>query len=384
MAQVQGHCDDEFEGLRHLMKDFIHSDQELGASLTVNIDGKNVIDIWGGYRDEAKTRLWDRDTIVNVWSVTKAISSLAVFILVDRGLLNFNEKVARYWPEFAANGKQDVEVRHIISHTSGVPAWEKPITLEDIYDIDESTARLAAQAPWWAPGTASGYHSLTHGHLIAELVRRVTGKSLKQFIAEDIAAPLEADFQIGVPEKDYHRTAQIIPPPLPSSPRPAPSPGSVMERAMNAPAIKAEVSETTGWRNAQVAAAGGYGNSRSITSIMSILSLSGTINGLRFLSPETIQKIFEEQANGTDLVIGAKVRFGTGFSLPAKDTIFDWVPTDGHICGWGGWGGSMVLMDIDRRMTISYAMNKMQNVGLGSPNTKAYIAAVYKVLGVTL
>ena len=366
------------------MQEFIRSDQELGASLTVNIDGKNVIDIWGGYTDEAKTRLWDRDTIVNVWSVTKAISSLTVFILVDRGLLDFNEKVAKYWPEFAANGKQDIEVRHVISHTSGLPAWEKPIALEDIYDIDESTARLAAQAPWWTPGTASGYHSLTHGHLIAELVRRVTGKSLKQFIAEDIAGPLEADFQLGVPEEDYHRTAQIIPPPLPSSPRPQPPTGSVLEKAMNAPAIKAEVSETPGWRNAQIAAAGGFANSRSITKIMSIMSLGGSVDGRRFLSPETIQKIFEEQANGTDLVIGAKVRFGTGFGLATKDTVFDWVPTDGHICGWGGWGGSMVLMDIDRRMTISYAMNKMQNVGLGSPNTKAYVAAVYKALGVNI
>ncbi|KAK9311552.1 beta-lactamase [Lipomyces starkeyi] len=316
-----------------------------------------------------------------MWSTTKSISSLAALVLVDRGLLDLNEKVSKYWPEFAANGKQDIEVRQVISHTSGLAAWEKPVTLEDIFDAEKSTEKLAQQAPWWIPGTASGYHSYTHGHLIAELVRRTIGKSLKQFVADEIAAPLEADFQIGALEKDYSRIATIVPPP-PAIKMSPPTAGSVMEKAAGAPATDPKVSASPAWRNAQLGAANGHGNSRSVVRMLSPISLGGTVNGVTILSPETIDKIFIEQAYGEDLVVGKRLRFGIGFGLTAKDTYWDWVPNDGRICGWGGWGGSVGIMDVERRMTIGYVMNKMHDVGMGSPCTKAYVAEIYKVLGV--
>lgn len=316
-----------------------------------------------------------------MWSTTKNISSLTAFVLVERGLLELNERVSKYWPEVAANGKQDIEVRHVISHTSGIAAWEKPVTKETLYDTDSSTAR---QSPWWEPGTASGYHSHTHGQSIAELVRRTIGKSLKEFVAEDLAAPLDADLQIGALEKDYPRIATIIPPPPSANKRPPPPAGSVMEKAANAPATDPSVSATPGWRNAQMGGGGGHGNGRSVAKILSAISLGGTIDGVRLLLPETIDKIFVEQAYGEDLVVGARLRFGTGFGLPAKDTYFDWVPTDGCICGWGGWGGSLGLMDFERRMTIGYVMIRMHDVGMGSPCTKAYVAEIYEVLGVTI
>ena len=169
--------------------------------------------MWGGFADEARTTPWTADTIVNVWSTTKTVTNLAALMLVDRGLLDPYAPVARYWPEFAANGKEQVEVRHLLSHTSGVSGWEQPVSVEDMYDWETSTARLAAQAPWWTPGTASGYHALNQGHLVGEVIRRVSGKPLRQFVAEEIAGPLRADFQIGAAQRDWGRVAEIIPPP---------------------------------------------------------------------------------------------------------------------------------------------------------------------------
>src|SRR5580692_10342144 len=202
MAEIDGVCADQFTAVRDALERNLDSAEELGASLVVDIDGDIVVDMWGGFRDQARTIPWSEHTITNVWSTTKTVTSLAALMLVDRGELDVDAPVARYWPEFGAQGKQDVLVRHLLSHASGVSGLEQPAVVEDLYDWDKSTSRMAAQAPWWEPGTASGYHALNFGHLIGEVVRRVSGKSLKQFVAEEIAGPLGADFQIGAAEGD--------------------------------------------------------------------------------------------------------------------------------------------------------------------------------------
>ncbi|MBV8348462.1 MAG: beta-lactamase family protein, partial [Mycolicibacterium sp.] len=194
---VHGHCDPRFDKVREALADEVSTGGELGAAVAVDIGGESVVDIWGGHADRAKSVEWSKDTIVNLWSSTKPVTALAALILVDRGLLDPFAPVAEYWPEFAANGKQDIEVRHIMSHTSGVCGWDAPFTLEDVYDWPKSTSQLARQAPSWAPGTASGYHAVNYGHLIGEVIRRITGKPLKDFVREEIAEPLGADLQIG-------------------------------------------------------------------------------------------------------------------------------------------------------------------------------------------
>jgi len=211
--EVQGTCAERFEPVRAALADKLASGDELGASIAIDIDGETVVDIWGGFRDEARAIPWTRDTITNVWSTTKTVTNLAALMLVDRGELDVQAPVATYWPEFAAAGKQDIRVRHVLSHTSGVSGWDQPFITEDMYDWDKSTAQLAAQAPWGEPGTASGYHALNQGHLVGEILRRITGKSLKQFVAEEIAGPLGADFQIGAAERDWDRIADVVPPP---------------------------------------------------------------------------------------------------------------------------------------------------------------------------
>src|SRR6202030_1077745 len=214
-----GMCSARFDPLRELFAAKVESGEDLGASFAVNLDGEMVVDLWGGWADEARTVPWTENTIANVFSTTKTMTALAALVLVDRGDLDLDAPVARYWPEFAARGKAAIKVRQLLSHSSGVSGWEQSITLEDLYDWDKSTALLAAQAPWWEPGTASGYHALTYGHLIGEVIRRITGQRLGEFFAAQIAGPLGADFHIGLPPSEFHRIANVVPPPaIPTTP----------------------------------------------------------------------------------------------------------------------------------------------------------------------
>ena len=376
MAELQGTCDPRFDAVREALQANIDSGEELGASLTLDVDGEIVVDLWGGFRDEARTTPWDEHTIVNVWSSTKTVTALAALVLVERGELDVHAPVARYWPEFGVNGKQDIEVRHLLSHTSGVSGLEQPAVMADLYDAEGAAARFAGQAPWWKPGSASGYHAANYGHLIGELVRRITGRGLKQFVAEEIAGPLGADFQIGAVESDWDRIAPVTPPPpLPFEP----APDSPAAKTFAGPAVSAEYANTADWRRADMGGLNGHGNARSVARVLSVVARGGEVDGVRLLSPGTIDLIFDEQSRGVDLVLGVPLRFGIGYALPQLDTL-PWIP-DERICFWGGWGGSMIIMDVDRRMTISYMMNRMAPGIIGSDRSAAYGRAIYDAVG---
>jgi len=378
VADISGSCDHRFEQVRHDLAQLVDAGEELGASIVLDLDGDIVIDMWGGYRDEARAQPWVSDTITNVWSTTKTVTSLAALMLVDRGQLDVDAPVATYWPEFAAAGKEGVLVRHLMSHMSGVSGLEQPAVIEDLYDWEKSTARFAAQAPWWQPGTASGYHATNFGHLVGEIVRRITGKSLKQFVADEIAGPLGADFQIGAVESDWDRIAPVVPPPpLPFDLSSLP-PDSPTVRTLTGPPADANDANTPGWRRADMGAINGHGNARSVARILSVISRGGEVDGVRLLRPETIELIFNEQANGIDVVLGVPLRFGIGFGLPQLD-VLPYVP-DEKICFWGGWGGSVIIMDVGRKMTISYMMNKMGAGVIGSDRSAKYVSAIYSAL----
>ncbi|KAH7355662.1 beta-lactamase [Pyrenochaeta sp. MPI-SDFR-AT-0127] len=381
MAKVEGTFEDRFASVQKLLQSYIDNGDELGASLVVNIDGKDVVDIWGGYADQDHSRPWKSDTITNVWSTSKTITSLAALVLIDRGQLDPFEKVAKYWPEFGANGKENVEVRHLLSHSSGVSGWAEKLTFDDVCDLEKSSAMLAAQAPWWEPGTASGYQSMSMGHLVSGVVRGVTGKTLGQFITEELAKPLDADFQLGVRDEDLHRVSDNIPPPPPTEASPLMAslmdPNSLTSRTMLNPPIDGNIANTPVWRKAEVGAANGHTNARGVNRLLSQISIGGG----SLLSPKTIDLIFQTQTDGKDLVLGEHLRLGIGYGLTGKHTWMNWLP-EGRICMWGGWGGSVAIMDLDRKLTITYAMNKMENAGMGNDRTKAYVDEVYKVLGV--
>ncbi|KAM0347548.1 hypothetical protein ACHAP4_011311 [Fusarium culmorum] len=374
METVHGICSPQFQGVRDLLEGYIKSNEELGASITVNINDKVVVDIWGGHKDQERKEPWEENTIVNVFSSTKTVTSLAVLILVDRGMIDVNERVSKYWPEFGQNGKEDVLVRHLLSYASGVPGWDEPLSMEDVYDLEKSTPILARQAPWWTPGTASGYHSLTYGHLLGELIRRVSGKSLREFVATEIAGPLGADFQIGASENTWDRVAPIVPPEA-SGIMADFDVKSVQGRTLLNPPIDPNYANSEGWRKAEIGAANGHANSRSLVRIMSAITLGGETAGKRILKEKTVKLIFEEQQSGEDLVMKIPLRLGIGFGLTPCAAL-DWIP-EGNVCFWGGWGGSFIVMDLDRRMTISYTMNKMGSGLVSSDRAAVYGKAIY-------
>ena len=388
MAEVQGHCDARFSKLRNLMEESIASGQDIGASLCINLNGEdNVVDIWGGYANESTKKPWEKDTVVNVFSTTKSVTNLAALMLISRGVLRPEDKVAQHWPEFASNGKSEVTVGQVLSHTAGLSAWQDTMTLEDICDVETATDKLARQATLWVPGTAMGYHGLTQGFLVGELVRRTTGMSLEEFVTEEICRPLGVgtDFQYGCRKEDRTRVAPVIPPPGPSIQEVLSQMGyeedSILVCTLCNPEPRAEDADTELWQSSMLGSVNGHTNARALVKILSCFSLDGTCaeGGHRLLSADTVRLALTEHASGMDLVTGRSGRRGFGIYLTGPGSgIAEGKLPEGNV-GWGSeWGGSIVVMDSDRRLTIAYTMNRMLNGEHPSP--AAYIKAVYEIL----
>jgi CubicO group peptidase (beta-lactamase class C family) len=360
VANIEGHCETRFEAVRTAFADNFETQGDVGASVAVVWNDELVVDLWGGHADADRTQAWERDTITNVWSSTKTMTALCALLLADRGEIDLHAPVAKYWPEFAANDKDAIEVRHLLSHTAGLAGWRDPVTIDDVLDWDRATSLLAAQKVWWEPGTASGYHALTQGHLVGEVVRRVSGKSLGTFFADELAGPLGADFHIGLDPSHFERVSNVIPPtePLAASIEA----GSLAAEMLANPPLSAEVAWTDAWRRAEVPAANGHGNARSVARVQSVLSHGGSVGGKHFLSPAGCDAVFEQQSSGTDLVLGVPLTLGIGYGLNSAETPIGINP---RTCFWGGWGGSLVINDLDARMTIAYMMNKMGEGTLG-------------------
>ncbi len=351
---IQGTCDERFEPVREAFQKNFDDGLDVGASVAVYLEGEPVVDLWGGFADQARTVPWERDSITNVWSTTKTMTNLCALILADHNEIDLHAPVTTYWPEFKANDKERIEVRHLLSHTAGLAGWEEPMRVEDLYDWEKATSLLAAQQPWWPPGTASGYHALTQGYLVGEVVRRVTGQTLGAFFAAEVAGPLGADFAIGLPPADDGRTVRVITPDAPLI-DPATVTNPLLVKTFTNPPLSPEVSWDEAWRRAEIPAANGQSNARGVGAVQSIVSNHGEARGVRLLSERGCRAIFEEQSNGEDLVLGVPLRFGMGYGL-ANQT----VPIGPAACFWGGLGGSLVISDLDARLTVAYVMNRME------------------------
>jgi CubicO group peptidase (beta-lactamase class C family) len=374
-GSIDGFVRDRFAAVRAMFENNLASGADVGASFAATVNGEMVVDLWGGWADEARTRPWEKDTIVNVYSTTKTMTALCALILADRGDLDFDAPVARYWPEFAAAGKEKVKVSHLMAHSAGLSGWKEKITLEDVYDWDKMTTLLAAQAPYWEPGTQSGYHALTQGFLVGEVVRRITGRSLGTFFREEVAEPLGADFHIGLPASEDDRVADLIPPP----PGSAIGDGDQSELVANMsrnPGVNVLETRTRAWRGAEIPAGGGTGNARSIAQIHVILANGGMAQGKRFMSEAGCRKALELQIEGTDLILRGPAKFGMGFGLPSAAVP---LPNPNTIF-WGGYGGSLVIIDMDARATIAYAMNKMGATTTGDTRALGMAMAIWQGL----
>ncbi len=374
MVEIHGTCSDRFAGVREAFAANFERGFERGASVCVVLDGRTEVDLWAGHADMERTVPWGADTIINVWSTTKTMMAISCLLLIDRGVLDPSAPVAKYWPEFAANGKEGVLVSHFLSHSAGLSGWQEPVTEADLWDHEKCAALLAAQAPWWAPGTQSGYHAVSQGYLIGELVRRVTGQSLGTFFANELAGPLVADFHIGTPASCDARVALVIP--AEAGLPPELDPTSVAARTFLNPPMDARMSHTVEWRRCESAAANGHGNARSVARVQSLLSHGGMLDGKRFLSEATCRRVLEEQSHGPDLVLGVPVRFGLGYGLASTD-----MPIGGPgSCFWGGWGGSLCVNDLDHRVTFAYVMNRMGDGTLGDDRGASLLLASYAAL----
>ncbi|MHC5908214.1 serine hydrolase domain-containing protein [Streptomyces sp. S6] len=379
MTEVHGHCDDGFAGVRAAFEANFRERDELGAAVAVFVDGHPVADLWGGRADGARTRPWERDTVVNVWSTTKGVTALCAHLLAERGLLDLDAEVARYWPEFAENGKERVLVRHLLSHRSGVPGLSEPLSAEQLYDWESTVSRLAAQKPLWEPGSASGYHALLFGHLIGEVVRRITGLLPSAFLAREVTGPLGIDFTIGLPEKEYGRAAELVPPPALTSTQQAEMLASLTPVAIAAvgnPPVGAPTANSPAWRAAEIPAGGGHGTARAVA------ELYGLLAGERgLLSPEAVERVREGQGSCRDLVLGARLGRDTEIALgPWLSGAHGSYGPNPRAFGHDGFGGSFGLADPEARVSLGYVMNRMGPHIADDPRKSALVDAVYAAL----
>ena len=375
MTEIHGHADPRFAGVRDAFAANFARGEDVGASVAVTLGGELVVDLWGGHADAAKTRSWQRDTIVNVYSTTKTMTALCALLLADRDELDLAQKVAHYWPEFAANGKADITVAQLLAHSAGLSGFAEPVAAADLYDWDKATARLAAQAPFWAPGTAIGYHAITQGYLVGEVVRRITGKSLGTFFRDEIAGPLGADFHIGLAASEDDRVAELLPPPPGGSIADITSRPLTVNMATNPP-INPRDTRTRAWRAAEIPAANGHGNARSVALVQALLANGGVVGGKRLLSEAGARRALEPQIKGEDMVLGGPAHFGLGFGLNGGAVP---LPHD-ECCYWGGYGGSIIIIDMKTRSTIAFMMNKMASTTVGDMRGYGLAMATWQAL----
>ncbi|HXZ86338.1 MAG TPA: serine hydrolase domain-containing protein, partial [Myxococcota bacterium] len=347
------------------------------------VDGRPAVDLWGGWADPARSRPWQRDTLVCVFSCTKGMVALCAHLLADRGQLDYDAPVARYWPEFAAAGKAAITVRQLLSHQAGLPLLREPLPPGGIYDWDRVVRALAAEKPHWEPGTAHGYHTLSFGHLVGELVRRIDGRDVGRFFREEVAQPLRADFLIGVGEQDEARVAELAPPPERTQLGPVARAALEVDAARIARyddphLLVPPVVNTRVWRAAQIPGGNGHGNARALARVYAALARGGELDGVRLISPAAIARMSERQVLGKDRTIGIENEFALGFHRNGGSPLMR-LGNSPTAFGHGGAYGSIGMADPARRIGLGYVMNQCGEP-LGDPRGPALVEAVYACL----
>ena len=356
MTEINGTFETSFTPVAQAFeKNFEEGD--LGACCAVFVDGEIVVDLWGGIADPEKETLWGKDTIVNVWSTTKTMAAICTLMLFDRGLIELDSPVCKYWKDFEQNGKEKVLVSHLLSHSAGLPGFDAPITEDQLFDWEYTCKRLAGQAPRWEPGTTSGYHPMTQGWLLGELLRQVDGRTLGTFFKDEVASKIGADFHIGLPDEHFNRVASLdtesVDGPVVLTDQ---APHPFVERVEKHGRMGAKLANTDRWRRAEFPAANGHGNARSVALVHSLIAQNGSSDSFKLLSAEAVDTIFEIQTDGTDHILGVPIRHGMGFGL--RSDLMPISPNE-KACFWGGWGGSLSVIDVDASMSFAYVMNRM-------------------------
>lgn len=362
--EIKGFCNPQYKAVQDVFARNFDQFGEIGASVAVTLNGKFVVDIWAGFTNDAKTQPWEENTIVCVMSNTKIMASTCILMLHEQGYLDINSPVSKYWPEFGQNGKEKILIKHVLSHTAGIPSWDEMLPREDFLNWNKMTKLLEKQKPWWEPGTMGGYHAVTFGFITGELVKRITGKSLSTYFKENIAQPLGADFTIGLPPEFENRVADLVPPDVPFNE--ALERNSIIYKVLGIPGgwnLGGEMTKefvkfcnTSAFRRYDLPSTCGYANARSLARIASAIAYGGTIDDVHILSQNTLNEALKEQFNGKGHVFVDGIRYGIGFGLPSAIKPIK----NPNTLYWGGWGGSVCIMDLDAKVSISYVMNKMR------------------------
>lgn len=382
--RIEGRVDSRFARVRDAFAENFASGGDVGAACCVYVRGRVVVDLWGGWADRERERPWSENTAALVFSATKGITAACVLRLVERGLLDLDAPVAAYWPEFAAEGKGEISLRWVLGHRAGVPAVDAALTLEQVLAWDPVVAAIAAQRPAWEPGSRHGYHFRTYGWILGEVVRRVTGATLGHVLANEIAAPLGADFWVGLPADEEPRVATLIPPPPLADPdaralfAQLTGPDTLLGRALTGPSNLFHYDDmwnTRALHAAEMPSSNGIGTARALARIYA--ALVSDVDGVRLLRPETVAAAREVVSDGPDAVLGLPTRFGVGFMLPPAVSLAARPTAFGH----PGAGGSLGVGDVDAGMGFGYAMSQMQLGLTGDPRSARLLEAVYTSLG---
>ncbi len=372
--ELHGDCDPRFALLRDAFARNWSDHGEVGASLCVVERGRTVVDLWAGWADESRSRPWQRDTIANVYSTTKGVAAVAAAMIADRGALDVRRPVAHYWPEFAQAGKAQITVHQLLTHEAGLVGVDEELPDGAVLDWDRMIAALERQTPLWEPGQGLGYHAITYGWLVGEVIRRIDGRTCGQFVRDEIAAPLGVDFYIGLPESEDARTAELIPAPGSGGLGIPPEGLAAKALGLAAPRLAGDVNSRE-WRAAELPAANGHGNARALATIYGALANGGA----PLLSPDGVEQAAAHRITADDLVLGFEVRRALGFILSTPGGRYEWGPNP-RTFGHSGAGGSLAFADPDRQIGFGYAMNQM-SAGLGAdPRWKPMLDALYAAL----
>jgi CubicO group peptidase (beta-lactamase class C family) len=386
-VESQGQCESRFERVRKAFAENFERRGEIGAAVAVTVGGRPMVDLWGGHADAAHTRPWQRDTIVNVWSTTKGLCALCAHRLADQGKLDFEAPVANYWPEFGAAGKASMPVKYLLNHRAGLAAIRAPLKHQDLFNWEMVTSELARQEPWWEPGSKHGYHAITFGWLVGEVVRRIGGRSLGTYFRDEIAGPLGAEAYIGFgPELDT-RVADIVPSPPPKPGQPNPlmdlmkDPESVSAKAIGNPpsTLLPETTNSRAWRGTEIPGANGHSTARALARIYGALACGGQLDGVKLVSSNSLPRCYTEQSNGMDEVLKFPTRFSLGYMLSQAGAQLG---PNSRSFGHPGAGGSLGFADLDAQVGFGYVMNQMGDAAaqLIDPRCAALIEAVYASL----
>jgi CubicO group peptidase (beta-lactamase class C family) len=382
MAEIHGVADEGFGAVADAFARNFDERGDVGAACCVYLDGRPVVDLWGGIADPATGREWESDTPVIVFSVNKGATAICVLGLVEQGELDLDTTIAEYWPEFAVEGKGDVPLRWALCHRVGIPAIDGDVTLDDIVGWHGVVAAVAAQKPEWEPGTRHGYHARSYGWILGEVVRRVTGRTLGTYFADEIAGPLNLEWWIGTPPRVQQRAARLIEAPPPENPEvremleAALAPGTLLQRVSSGPSNLFSYDDQ--WNSAplltaEMPSSNGVATARSIARMYA--ATIGDIDGVRLLEDETIDSMRVVHSEGPDAVLGIPTAFGLGFAV-GETMLGPAAPATAF--GHPGAGGSLGLADPERGIAFGYAMNQMKQGVDGDDRSASLVRAVFR------